>query len=155
MLKIAGALLLLFSALFAGVSLRRDERRRIANLSASVSLLRHARRKIELFQTPTDSLFVDFSDGFDVQIRKIFAEKKADEALSILAEQLSPHGEPLLKFAREIGCGYKEDALHLCDYCIEQMKSAHETAEESFSRRKKLYTSLPLLLAISIIVLFI
>ena len=152
---IVGAILLILSAFMIGMSVRRAESTRIELLRGTVQLLSHARRKIELYGTPVDCLFADFADGFDPSTRKMIAELPVKQSFSVLAHRLNPYGGSLLKFAEEIGDGYREDALNLCSYCIDTEKAALANAEETFSRRKKLYITLPLLFAVSLIVLFI
>ncbi len=155
MLKGIGAIFLLIAAWSVGLSLRRDEKKRLELLQDSLALIRHAHRKIELFTTPADSLFIDFTDGFDPVTRKSFVEDSAQTALEKIAEQLGEYGAPLYKLSQEIGCGYKEDVLRLFTFCEESVAERLSTAQERFTRRKKLYTALPILLAISVIVLFL
>ncbi|MBQ8746717.1 MAG: hypothetical protein IJZ08_02490 [Clostridia bacterium] len=152
---VVGAILLLLSALMIGTSMQRAEFARIDLLRGTVLLLSHARRQIALFGTPVDRIFFDFADGFDPSILQMLSELPVEQSLPILADRLKPYGSFLLKFADEIGSGYREDALHLCDYCIDTAKAELVTAEEAYSRRKKLYITLPLLFAVSLIVLFI
>lgn len=147
--------MLLLTAFLCGQTVRRVARERILLLQSSEALLLHARRKIDFFGTPADSLFSDFTDGFDPPTRRALREKSAEDALRLIAERLGEYGDALMKFSSEIGCGYREDALRLCDYCIEKTIAARTQAQEEYERRRKLYTALPLLFAISVIVLLI
>ena len=57
MIRVAGALLLLAAAFGFGVSMRRQEKRHIRALESALTIIQHARRNIELFDTPLDELF--------------------------------------------------------------------------------------------------
>ena len=138
-----------------GVSLRRTERTRIALLASCISLIRHARRKIDLFETPTAELFLDFSDGFEEETRRALVEKPLTEALSPVVTALGTDGEPLAKFVCEIGSGYKDDAIRLCDYCLSILEDRQAAAVDRYGSQKKLYLILPLLFAVSLIVLLL
>ena len=150
-----GGVCLLLSALLAGLHLRRAAEERIRRLASAVSLIRHAQRKISLFNTPTGALFSDFSVTTDKDIERTLRTMPAGEAVEQIACTLESDGDILRKFWQEIGCGYKSDALATCIYCIETMEVRLKEAKESFEKRKSLYVSLPLLLVISIIVLIL
>ncbi len=152
MSRLIGAILMTVSALAVGFVMRGNARRRIGLIRLSVSLLAHAKRKIDLFGTPAEELFSDFSGVTD---RNLVCVESTEQLLAQLAENIVPFGEPLCRFAREIGTGYKEDALRLCDLCIAQMSESLHLAEESFRVRKKLYIVLPFLLAVSVIILLL
>lgn len=155
MLRVAGAVILLTVAAWIGLTVKRAERNRIFLLTSSIALIRHARRKIELFETPTSDLFIDFSDGFDETTRCALTEKTLLSALEPIVKTLGDDGTVLQKFAREIGCGYKTDAIRLCDYCLAVMEERYTAAASRYSTHKKLYLVLPLLLAVSVIVLLL
>ena len=155
MLRIMGMVLLIAAGICFGLSVRRAERSRIALLASSAALIRHARRKIDLFETPTADLFSDFSEGFDENTRRALAEKPLSEALSETMTTLGADGEVLSKFVREIGSGYKSDAIRLCDYCLAVMEDRHAAAVSRYGTHKRLYLVLPLLFAVSVIVLLL
>lgn len=155
MLQLMGIVLLITAGVCFGLSVRRSERSRIALLASSATLIRHARRKIDLFGTPTANLFSDFSEGFDEETRRALTEKPLSEALMEVVEKLGNDGEALGKFAREIGNGYKDDAIRLCDYCIAVIEDRHTAAVSRYGTHKRLYLVLPLLFAVSVIVLLL
>lgn len=155
MLRLTGAVLLLAAGIWLGLSVRNTERKRAAVLAFSVVLVRHARRKIDLFETPVPELFTDFSSGFDEKLDKALCEQPLIQALEPVVSELGADGDVLIKFAKELGCGYREDALRLCDYCTEILEDKHTAAVQRYGMHKKLYLTLPLLLAVSIIVLLL
>ncbi|MBO5671057.1 MAG: hypothetical protein J6S41_05865 [Clostridia bacterium] len=155
MLRLIGILILIAAGIWCGLAVRRAERSRIALLASSVALIQHTRRKIDLFETPTAELFVDFSEGFDEKTRRSLIEKPLTVALRPIIATLGSDGDALEKFAREIGSGYKTDAMRLCDYCLAVMENRHAAAVGRYGTHKKLYIVLPLLFAFSVIVLLL
>ncbi len=155
MLRLIGASLLIIVGAWTGLSVRRSELKHVTALASSVALIRHARRKIDLFETPACELFVDFSDGFDEKVRVSLIEQPLEMAIKPVAVALGPDGAVLEKFARELGCGYKADALRLCDYCLGVLEDRHAAAAGRYGTHKKLYVALPLLFAVSVIVLLL
>ena len=155
MLRLIGSLVLLFAAAAAGILWRRTECRRVHLVASSVALIRHARRKIDLFETPSSALFSDFEEGFDKEMRHALAQKNADEALADVIDFLGEDGAYLRKFLCEIGTGYKSDALRLCDYCAAALEERRTALEKEYQSRKKMHFALPLLSAISVIVMLL
>lgn len=155
MLRLIGMVFLVAAGVLFGLSIRRAEHMRIGLLASSAALIRHARRKIDLFETPTADLFSDFTEGFDERTRRALVEKPLQEALEPVITALSDDGIALEKFARELGSGYKNDAIRLCDYCLTVVEDRHTAAVSRYGTHKKLYLVLPLLFAVSVIVLLI
>ncbi len=155
MLRLMGAVLLMIAGVWLGLSIRRAERMRISMYSASAALIRHARRKIDLFETPICDLFSDFTEGFDARTRRDLSEKPLEVALAPIVKTLGVDGIVLERFAREIGSGYKTDAIRLCDYCLSVMEDGHAAAVSRYTSHKRLYIVLPLLLAVSVVVLLL
>ena len=58
-------------------------------------------------------------------------------------------------FLDALGSGYREDTLRLCDDTAARLQSRLEKAEKEYPSRIKLYTAMPLLIAVSVIVLIL
>ncbi len=155
MLKGIGVTLLLLTSFWVGITMRSSVRRRITLLKETIQLVSQARRKIDLFNTPIDALFDDFLDGTDGRLWDFLSDVPSEKRLCRIAESLGEYGRPLYKLISEFGSGYKDDTLRLCDYCCEELEDTLHKAEEAYSRQKKLYIALPLLLAVSLIVLLL
>jgi len=142
-----GMLCVLLAAGLLGMGLGREEQQYLESLRCAVDLLRHVRRKIDLFSTPCDALFSDAqaSDGLPL----------TDEKLQQLCTQLRGEGQILRSFLDALGSGYREDTLRLCDDTAARLQSRLEKAEKEYPSRIKLYTAMPLLIAVSVIVLIL
>ena len=143
----AGSLCLLLAAGLLGMGLGREERQYLEALRCAADLLRHIRREIDLFSTPCDALFIDAHalDGLPLTAEK----------LQRLCMQLRGEGQILRSFLDALGSGYREDTLRLCDDTAARLQSRLEKAEKEYPSRIKLYTAMPLLIAVSVIVLIL
>ena len=155
MRRLIGAGCLLLSGILIGVKMRRASQRKIRLLTSGLALIRHARRRIALFSTPAADLFCDFSTDSDPEMARAFEKYTGDEIIKRIACELKEDGDLLYKFLHEVGTAYKPEALAVCDYCIEMMEQRLDAAEKEFSARKKLYIALPILLAVTVIILIL
>lgn len=155
MIRVAGALLLLAAAFGFGVSMRRQEKRHIRALESALTIIQHARRNIELFDTPLDELFSDYPESADTALREALQNKPLGQAIAPLLQDMEEEAELMRKFARELGSGYKDDALKLCDYTEKRLEERLRKMKGDYPARAKLYTALPLLFALSVILLLI
>ncbi len=155
MLRLTGAVCLLVSGLLIGLQMRHAAQKKLRLISSVISLVRYARRKIALFGTPTAELFLDFTGDIDPDAERALCRKSAEEAMEQIACMLREDGDILRKFMRDVGSGYKADALSVCDYCIETMQDRLKSAEATYAAQKKLYVALPVLFVISIMVLIL
>lgn len=155
-MQIVGAALLLTAALLSGWCLRSSERYHLRALQCAVRIVRHAQRKIDLFDVHTSDILSDFDDtAFH---RESFVQKNTDfcAGVSRVADYLQRQDKAaFLYFADQLGAGYRKDALQLCEYTASLLAESQKRAEKEYASRRKLYTVLPLMLAFSFVVLFL
>ncbi len=152
-MRTLGFLLILGSAVICGFSARKSAKDRIAFLRLSVSLVRHAKRKIDLFGTPTGQLFLDFECRPDAKLKVLLQEGLQGDATETHSAHYGAEETQLRIFLTELGRAYKEDALRLCDHYSALFEDRLSEAQAEYTRRKKLYFALPILIAVSIFVL--
>ncbi|MBR2848382.1 MAG: hypothetical protein IKB87_02885 [Clostridia bacterium] len=155
MQRIIGSVCLICAALTAGVWARKNDREHVLLLWDVAAMIQHARRKIDLFGTPTDDLFSDFKEYASNSLRIALNKKNNSEVFKSIIDFLGDDSEPFKNFYRDLGVGYKQDALNVCDYTLSKITERAVLLEKRFSARKNLYISLPLLLAVSVIVLLL
>ncbi len=155
MLRFVGSALILLSAVLFGYGARKGEREHILLLQDGEALIRHARRKVELYGTPLSELFLDFDAGFSAEVQKKLKSVPPAQALQDVIVRLGADGQYLSRFSQEIGQGYKEDTLRLCDECIEMLSEKRRIAQAQCEARGKLYFSLPVLVALSVVLMLL
>ncbi len=155
-LQIAGAILLLTAAVLSGQYLRANERHHLRALQCALFVVRHAQQKIELFDVQTADILSDFDDS-DFH-RERFVQKNTDfcTGVSCISNSLLEQDKKLfMHFACQLGAEYRADALKLCIYTASQLTESLHRAENEYAAHRKLYTVLPIMLAFSLVVLFL
>ena len=135
--RIAGASILLVSAFIWGLSLNAEKKAYLAALRGAEELIQEIRRSIDLFSTPKDSVFTE--------------ETLID--LERMCISLEADGEILRKFYENLGSGYKDDTIKLCDNTLTYLEKRLKSAEAEYPARARLYITLPVFAALSMIVL--
>ncbi len=137
--RIAGAAILLVSAVFLGISMNAGKKSHLHALRRALELVQKIRRSIDLFNTPKDSVC-----GEDF---RVFME----EFSTALAEDA-----PIMReFYEKLGSGYRDDTLKLCDFTLAALENRLKTAEREYPARARLYITLPVFAALSLIVMII
>ena len=147
MCSIAGVILLLLAAAALGRGLGMREKRYMEALRCTVDLLSHIRRKIDLFATPCGEILAD--------ARTADGQPVTEERIQSLCAEMGAEGAVLAEFWGKLGSGYREDTLRLCDDTIARLEERRKTVEREYPARVKLYTAMPWLIAVSVIVLIL
>ena len=154
--QMVGACLLLIAAAAVVIRLRIDEKRYIQSLQCAVRIIRHAKRKISLFGTPTEDILCDFDDSGCAKYLCVRKDVGFHAGVAPVSAALHKQEQALFDhFAERLGQGYKEDALKLCDFTLSCLEEKTAKAEIEYPSRMKLYTALPILFAVSLFVLFL
>ena len=136
--RIAGGVILLISAVFLGVSLNTVRRSHLHALRRTVELIRQIRRSIDLFNTPRDAACNDFHASME-------------ELCAALAED----AQIVREFSEKLGSGYKDDTLKLCDFTMTTLEDRLKKAENEYPAHARLYITLPVFAALSLIVMIL
>ena len=155
---VTGASLVLGCSLGASLSLVSEKRKRIIHTEAILGLILHVRSNIDHFLTPIDGIFAEYrnetleSCGFSAVLRN----SGIDGAVSSHTASLSDETEAVLAyFSRNLGGGYKDDQLNLCDYCCEKLEAELEREREELKRNISVYRFAPPIFALFIILCFL
>jgi len=141
--RLLGGGMLIFAALALGFMARRRAADHLHALERALTLVRHAKREIELFGTPCGMLFAHYGETVDeAWMNRLYAELDSDSA-------------SIRDFFARLGGGYREDTLRLCDSTIAALEEKRRQAEREYPARSKLCAAMPLLFAVSVIVLIL
>lgn len=158
MQKIIGAALLLVAAVAYGFLRIAEERRVVAEMDALVDFIRTIRAGIAHYKKPLPEIFTSYSsgileeNGFLALCRNCGIREAWHKSGIKMPEKMQ---SAMTYFSEKIGSGYREDELHLCDYTLEQFEKAGQEMQREMKNREKLYRSIPPLLALSLVLLFI
>lgn len=156
--KIIGALILLLCSVGYGFIRIREERRAAAEVEAFAGLIRTVRENIAHYMKPLPEIFASCSGGIleENGFLPLCREKGIRAAWREVPMKLTPKLRTVTEdFVSRIGGGYREDELHLCDYTLEQFEKAEKEMRTELGNREKLYRTIPPLLALSAVLLFI
>ena len=99
--RLLGGGMLIFAALALGFMARRRAADHLHALERALTLVRHAKREIELFGTPCGMLFAHYGETVDdAWMNRLYAELDSDSA-------------SIRDFFARLGGGYREDTLRL------------------------------------------
>lgn len=148
-LRILGSACMLCASFSYMISRSRDEKYRLDALRCALECIRHVETKIRLFDTPTPDLLSDFHyKGHFDQMQDI---KNCAECLTpYMADE---DKEVFLHFCTSLGSTYKDDAVQMCEYAQMRLEKSYRRVEEEYPARKRLYSSLPVLIACAVLVL--
>ena len=156
LLRCAGAAVLLSAAAGWGLSEIRDGRRRLRELEAVLSLIRYLRENIGRFGTPLSELYAAYDDpvlartGFLTLLRTKGMAAAADGADWRLSEE---ERGILSEFGRRLGRGFREEMTELCRYAEDELSDALEKLRVQTAGRERLWRALPVLAALSLLLL--
>lgn len=158
MMKIIGAVFLLSSAVWYGYLKIRDERRKIAELEELCDLALYIRENIVHYMKPLPEIFASYSggvlekNGFLDDCRKFGIRVAWENSSLSLPENCN---RAMCDFANSIGSGYRDDEINLCNFTLEQLCKAMQTMREEIAGKEKMYRTIPPLLALSVMLIFI
>ena len=156
MTQIMGVGLLLAAAMAVVIRLRKDENIYVRALQCALAIVKHTERKIRLYDSPTEDILRDFDNSSTHKSFRISGDMGFEEAVKPILNIL--HGQEQTVFAQfveKLGRGYKDDALKLCEFTLVCLEERTARAEAEHPSRLKLYTALPIMFAVSVLVLIL
>ena len=157
-LRAAGAVLLVGAAMLWGLWEIGEGRRRIRELEAAQSLCRFICENIERLSRPLSGIYEAFEDpvleenGFLPALRK----EGFRAALGRARWRLSGGERAILsEFADGLGRGFREEQTALCRYTGDRLGDALETLRRGQKDRERLWRAIPVLFALSLLLLLV
>lgn len=127
-------------------------------LSGLCSFVRYTKEQINAFRAPLFRIFDSFSHdelervGF---IRSLRSGEGKDSAKCLRQKIPDSAYKEICSFLENLGGGYEDGQNALCAYTLKRLEEVHEERKANLVQRLKMYRSLPFLLALSLIILFI
>ena len=152
-LKLIGSGMLLAVGAFSAYHTARYEKKRLSVLEGWLDLILYIRSQIDCFLTPLPEILA----AAEVAIPKDGSGGHCAELSAVLEASsvyLDAENRRLLEaFVREIGLGYREEQLRLCDYYIGVLRVRREKAASELSPRIRACRALCLCIAAGSVVL--
>ncbi len=155
-IHLTGTAILLLSAVSYSYILIKNENKKLAQTEDICAMILYIKNNIEAFMTPIGDIiqsFSDYSDGFSdyMEAARKHGLLYASEHASLITGKESRR--ILNEFSRKIGCGYKDEEIRLCQYCHTQMTELLKKERDEFAKKTKMYKTLPIMSAVSIVLM--
>lgn len=156
--KFVGSAVMIVSALYYSYLLIKNANRKISQLEGLCTLILYIKNNIDSFMRPVGDIINSF-DGYD-EAMEAFMESARTHGLAAAAENntLSVGADAyhiLRDFSGKIGCGYKEDEIRLCTYCHNAMQDILNRDREDIRKKMKMYKTLPVMSAMSVVLILL
>ena len=151
-----GALLILLSAGGWGAYEIRRGRRRLKELEAACALVRYIRENIERLSRPLAQIYASREDPVLEEIGFLGPLRTAGFGAAVREAgwHIFPaEREILAAFGEALGKGFREEQTALCRYTEDRLAESLEKAKGDLPGRERLWRSIPVLAALSLILL--
>lgn len=158
MIRLAGGVILVVSAVIWGRRQGESVKKRCALTAALCDFVRYTGERIETFREPLCDIFSSYKDdvlsdcGFIAALR----ESGAAAAVAAIRELMLPEDAAIMEsFAKKLGTTYEAGQRAMCEYTASALGKSARVQKEELSQRLRLFRVLPALAAASAVILFI
>lgn len=155
--KPIGALALLAAAVVWGFGRIRSERRTTEQIAEMCALVGFIRDNVVHFNRPLPDIYADYYSRLldDCGFIAVLRSRGLPDALECLSIADDEIARQLRSFAERIGTGYTDETTELCEYTLARIEPALEKRRGAAHDRERLYRTMPILLALAAIMMFI
>ncbi len=143
MIKLLGAALVLSVGVISAFGTVRYEKKRLSVLDGWIDLILYIRAQIDCYLTP---LYEILSSSDPALMHACMSPEHETDLGAILRASsiyLDGNSKRLLEsFIREIGSGYREEQVKLCDYYISALRTERAKVADELPTRMRLYAAL-------------
>ena len=143
--KLLGAVLILTVGMIGAWGSVRYEKRRVQTLDGWIDLIRFIRSRIDCYLTPLDEILTAYAPNRDADLGMLLERSSLyldEEAKRVISG-----------FEKEIGAGYREEQLRICDFCVEELRHLRKSCAEKAPTRTKLSVTLCVCLSLGTAIL--
>lgn len=156
--SISGGVVLVVCAFFYGLEKSRVETKKLEMTESMCAFVEYIGQQIETFRTPLQRIFEEFSDerlekeGF----LNILRERGLSASLTQIKEKLPREAFcEMERFSNSLGAGYEKGQAELCSYTVKRLEKTAFEGRERLAQRLRMYRLLPVLLALSLVILLL
>lgn len=148
-MKIIGGIFILCAGVLISYFYEKEQRLKIVYLSKIADFIHFARSQIEFFSLPYNKIIESYTENEDTRslIRNGFKEY-----LDILSLEDKKN---IKAFFSSIGKGFATEELSLCDYTVSYIEKSNDKNKAECPNKIKIFRSMALFVAISIIILLV
>ena len=158
MLKLLGALLILTSGIFCSRLICEKKKKRLKTINALIELLEHIRSSIQTARLPLNDIYELFNNdalescGFNYILKTQGLQIALDSIKDIIGTNIY---DAVIVTSAKLGGINISEQIGMCNYSINKLQNEHQKEREQFTEKQKLYKALPILCALSVIILIL
>ena len=158
MFEYLGAGILVISAWLISCTLIHEHTTALNELEALYDMIFYIRDNIEHLMKPIPDIFREYKNHF-LETCGFLSEVRSKDLRAAWETQtfhISGETKQLLEhFIKNIGNGYRKEELRLCDYTLERLRKLLDRTRSDTINQLKLYKTVPMMLALSVILILI
>lgn len=158
MIEWIGGGILLVAAWLISSDLINNYKTKLCELEALYDMISYIRDNIEYRMKPLPDIFNGYGNEYLEHCGFLEAVRKTDLSQAWLTQKFALSGEAyrlIQDFIKEIGGGYQTEELRLCEYTLVRLHDILEKIHEDSANQLKLYRTVPMMFALSIILILI
>lgn len=158
MIELIGGAILLLAAWLISSDLIGNYKIKLRELEALYDMITYIRDNIEYRMKPLPDIFNLYQNEYLEQCGFLPTVRKTDLSQAWTVQKFKLKGEAyqlIQDFIKEIGCGYQSEELRLCEYTLERLHNILDKIHADSANQLKLYRTVPVMFALSIILILI
>lgn len=158
MIELIGGIILLLAAWLIGSDLINNYKTKSRELEALYDMVAYIRDNIEYRMKPLPDIFDVYTNEYLEHCGFLEAVRKTDLSQAWLAQKFALNGEAyrlIEDFIKEIGSGYQAEEVRLCEYTLARLHDILEKNHADATNQLKLFRTVPVMFALSIILILI
>ncbi len=157
MLKILGAMVILFASFLLGALLSDGIKKRIESLELLAKFAEYISDNISMYKTPLAEIYSEIKD--ESLVKSGFANKLSSgvyaAAMSSGLISGDEEREIIRDFDEKIGNGTAEDMVKLCSYTASRLRSIADTLSRDYPDKKRVYRTVSFMAGASAVIILL
>ena len=154
--KILGSLILIISAIAFGLKKIKSERAKLKEITAFADMIKFIQNNIEHYNKPLPDIFAEYHNDHLSELLDRIRTSGINKAVANYSFNIAASiSEKIICFANKIGSGYTDDELSLCQYTYKSLLESETKMRIEIRNTEKMYLTIPVLLALSVILILI
>ncbi len=154
LIRIFGAALMAFCGIYAARMLNLTLKATLDESEALLALVRFVRSQIECFSMPMPQIFERCPDELLLCCGYTGKEFKTPSELELFISD-GECAKLAKEFCSQIGRGYRDEQLSLCDYYAERLEQRREALAAAIPARKKTNSVLCVAASLALVIIFV
>ena len=158
MATVMGAAFVFFCLLFWGNEKTKKEKKKLVVIEGLYSFVSYTSEQIKLFKAPLSHIYKSFTNEEleNTGFLQCLCDNGWESACERISVYLTKETESDMKtFFQGIGAGYCESQISLCAMTLSCLERQIDSMRSTLPSKLKMYRVLPILLALSVIILLI